>query len=134
MNPQHFTVVIMRGIPGSGKSAVAKAIAAGVNCIASADHYFEKKGRFRAAELQEAHDSCKARFTELLEKKERMVIVDNTNVKKRDFIWYEREASRHRYAVVYVVMAEMNPEICYKRNQHQVPFDTIKRMSEEFER
>jgi len=134
MNPQHFTVIIMRGIPGSGKSGVAKALAAGRDCIASADHFFEKKGRFRAAELTEAHDSCKAKFSELIAKKERVVIVDNTNVKKRDFIWYEREASRHRYAVVYVVMAERDPEICYKRNQHEVPFETIKRMAEEFER
>lgn len=134
MNPKFFTVVIMRGIPGSGKSATAIALAAGRDCIASADHYFEKKGRFNGAELKEAHEECKAKFTALLDKKERLVIVDNTNIKKRDFIWYEREASRYRYAVVFVVMGEMDPEVCYKRNQHTVPFETIKRMASEFER
>src|SRR5581483_4813158 len=114
---KHPTVFIMRGVPGSGKSAVAEHIAGERKAIASADHYFEKKGGYRFAkeQLGKAHDFCRERFLELIKNKERCIVVDNTNVQRRDYLYYERTARQHGYAVVTVVVEELDPAVCYKR-------------------
>lgn len=134
---KHPTVFIMRGIPGSGKSAVAAHIAGERAAIASADHYFEKKSggyRFDHKQLGAAHDHCKQEFLEFIRNKERCIVVDNTNVQRRDYFYYEKVARQNGYAVVTVVIEEQDPNTCYRRNAHGVPFETVQRMAKEFQR
>jgi predicted kinase len=133
---KHKTVFIMRGIPGSGKSAVAWRLAGPVGVIASADHYFERSGQygFVREELGRAHDYCKDEFMGAIEEGRPVVVVDNTNIKKHDYVFYEDYAKDHEYAVVTVVMEEMDPQVCFARNDHAVPLATIERMASQFER
>jgi predicted kinase len=127
---------IIRGVPGSGKSTVAKHLAGGLGRIVSADHYFEKDGQYRFVreDLGKAHFQCRVAFTEAVADEVPVIVVDNTNIKKRDYEYYEDFGSRHGYTVVTVVMENMDPVICHARNTHAVPLETIQRMTANFER
>jgi predicted kinase len=124
----------MRGIPGSGKSGLAELLAGARKAIASADHYFDMKGKFAPAELGIAHKFCQDQFMKFIATGEPMIVVDNTNIKRRDFEFYTTTAKDNGYAVVTVIAEEMDPKVCFARNQHAVPLATIERMAATFER
>jgi hypothetical protein len=73
------TVVILRGLPGSGKSSFARALAGACSrvgkpggegrsiggraaVVCSADDYFERLGKFDAGLLAQAHQACQQRY------------------------------------------------------------------------
>jgi len=95
----------MRGLPGSGKSSVSRAVtellaAEGGAVACSADHFFERGGvlseaelaglgaceRYRAAFrtdlLGEAHAQCRAAFDAALAGGVPLVVVDNTHSRR----------------------------------------------------
>ncbi|TMW59356.1 hypothetical protein Poli38472_004425 [Pythium oligandrum] len=95
-------VVILRGIPGSGKSSLGREISMicqirGVGCtICSADPQFETpRGYvFDPQKLSLAHDSCKERFQHALTNESTaIVVVDNTNTQRWEYEPYEILAS-----------------------------------------
>lgn len=83
---------ILRGLPGSGKSTKAQQIAyshGAERCvIVSADHFFERLGRYDPRRLTRAHAECQLRALEGVMRGQ-IVIVDNTNV-TRDEMWFYR--------------------------------------------
>lgn len=123
-------IALLRGIPGSGKSTYTKENLPGA-VVASADHFFSKTGpyKFNAALLGKAHDECKKTFTDALDRGEALVVVDNTNVKVRDFSFYVHEARKRGYEVE-IVRLECDPEVAAKRNTHGVPREACIRMAE----
>ncbi len=130
------TAYIIRGIPGSGKSAVSKQIAGSAGRIVSADHYFEKDGQYRFVreDLGKAHFKCRVAFTEAIDDEVEVIVVDNTNIKKADYEFYVDYATNRGYAVVTVVVEQMDPQVCFARNTHAVPLEAIQRMASRFER
>jgi len=137
-------VKIMRGLPGSGKSTLAKALRDRISgTIVSADDYFmvlkdpkenELVYRWDPMKLQQAHDSCKEKFTAALRRGEYMVIVDNTNVVKRDYEWYVMEALKFGAEVeVITVSTTASAGELAKRNSHGVPEATILKMMGKWE-
>lgn len=86
------TLVILRGIPGSGKTTYAetyKQTHPGDWVIASADSFFYEDGKykFNPTLLQAAHDNCYVTaFKAIREGKN--VIVDNTNRRVMEFEHY----------------------------------------------
>ena len=149
-------VKIMRGLPGSGKSTLARALveANDKGCsrsrtpnpdavIVSADDYFmvlreagenELVYKFDGAKLGQAHDSCKAKFTAALRGHVELVLVDNTNVVKRDYEWYVMEALKFGAEVeVITVSTTATAAELSKRNSHGVPESTILKMMGKWE-
>jgi predicted kinase len=124
----------MRGIPGSGKSSLAELLAGQRKAIASADHYFDMKGKFAPEELGIAHKFCQDQFMKFIATGEPLIVVDNTNIKRKDFEFYTTTAKDNGYAVVTVIAEEMDPKVCFARNKHAVPLATIERMASNFER
>ena len=146
------TLIIMRGIPGSGKSTYALKLQSslqveGRTCaICSADYFFSDDGeyRFDPSKLRQAHSECFSDFTELMNGKQRAnmlpydtIIVDNTNTQKWEFeryihysgpLDYERPAWNIR-----VLRCEAPLNVCQKRNIHGVPADKIQQMRDRFE-
>ncbi len=124
-------VIIMRGIPGSGKSTEARSFG---GHVVSTDDYFMIDGvyRFDFRKLGEAHVSCMRRFIEHLNAGHETVVVDNTNICIFEVNPYRLVALAMGYqvAVVHVVC---DPEICAKRNTHGVNLKSIQRMKKDYE-
>lgn len=133
------TVYILRGLPGSGKSTEASKIAKDPeSVICSADNYFIKNGKytFNAKELPNAHYFCAKLFMQALKDGVNCVVVDNTNIKKRDYRDYLAYAEQYGYTVKVVVVGGFSAadvEIYHNRNTHKVPKDVISRMASQFE-
>jgi predicted kinase len=146
------TVFIMRGIPGGGKSTVAKAIArsypgqfVGTNpdtgkwsrdyAIHSTDDLCMVDGKYQFdIELAgERHAQNLENFKDSLEKGKAAVIVDNTNVKVSQFAPYVEAAQAAGYAVVFVELAHPSLEDAVERNTHGVPREVINQMMLDWE-
>ncbi len=130
---------IMSGLPGSGKSTLADEIAEQFEAIiCSADDYFAKSGtyNFDATKLGLAHLSCRLNAESAM-KEGYNVVIDNTNISRKDMKAYLDLADKNRYDV-YVVRPNTawanDPVACHKVFTHNVPLDTIKRMSESLAR
>lgn len=130
-------VVVLRGIPGSGKSTYAMAVlkaqvpTGDEGLIVSADRYFEhdKQYRFDPTKLREAHQQCQRNYLYAVSKDYyHMVVVDNTNVKAEDMAIYVDVAIalEHDLDIVTFVCP---PALGHKRNVHGVPLSTCVAMA-----
>ncbi len=118
---------ILRGLPGSGKSYLADLLG---HAVCSADNYFYKDGiyKFDPKKLNSAHKDCVNDFQYYIYMR-RNVIVDNTNLAKREYDHYVEYATYHGYDVtILTVETVLTDEQLAKRNTHGVPVETIKRM------
>ena len=103
-------VVIMRGIPGSGKSHLAGLLAKeydGVTKICSADYWHERSGEYKwdPKQIGRAHLECRRAFHNALFKHDPghdwgpdtvppgLIIVDNTNTTPAEIAFYQELAS-----------------------------------------
>jgi len=130
-------LIIVRGLPGSGKTTFAKAFekrlaATGENTtvIAADDHFTSEDGyNFNPAELGKAHSSCRARTLQAL-REGHHVIVHNTFTKVNEFDPYLSIAAQTSSDVeVYNVFdGGLTDEQLFERGTHGVPLDTIKKM------
>ena len=141
------TVVILRGIPGSGKSTAAKK-SYPTALVCSADHFHMRKtgemdasGQpikvydWKAENQGMAHARCLAKFKDALDAGEELVVVDNTNIKRGEYQKYIEYAWFAGYEVwihEVRVTTEDQIAICVQRNVHRVPEDTIRRMASSF--
>lgn len=139
IDDNHKVLVIMRGIPGSGKSTTAKKLVQELYpnaSIFSTDQFFhqemdyekpyvfdpQKLGVFHARNLERAIKAMQAGET---------VIIDNTNTVPRDADAYMKAAHDYGYKVLVHESDtpwKFDPAILAQRNQHGVPLDKIKMM------
>lgn len=149
---------IMGGVPGSGKSTAARAIAQsqtdvpgefwtednvtyyGVRyidgrvdikaAIHSTDEYFMRDGvyRFNPKLLGKNHNANYKAFRTSLTDGIPIVICDNTNTQRKEWGKYAREAEQQGYIVVHATLPHPHPDVAAKRNTHGVPKDAIERM------
>lgn len=124
------TVIIMRGVPGSGKSTLSEALALSGAVIHSTDNYHIVNGvyRFSKTMLHEYHVMNYHAFCESVDKGEKVIIVDNTNFKPslyRDYIEYAKE---NDYKVIAFVFKPNTIELHMTRNTHGVPLETLTNM------
>ena len=77
-------LVIMRGVPGSGKSYKAKNLAQdGNGVVYSTDDFFEVNGKyvFDGSKIGEYHKQNQLRTAQAMKQDLPLIIVDNTNIK-----------------------------------------------------
>lgn len=128
-------VLIMRGLPGSGKTTFAKNCGGTFMNTCSADSFFEwPDGRyvFDKDKLTKAHDACWQKFIGLVEKSEDLIIVDNTNIQLKEFSKYIKKAESNGYAVVVFRMVA-NVDQCIARGLHKVPEEKVRARLAQFE-
>lgn len=117
-------VIIMSGLPGSGKSTFAKAMQdKHGHVIVSADHYFERDGeyKFDPSKLSEAHQECFRMFVSALHSG-KDVIVDNTNLSAWEVSPYMMYAEAYNHDVKIVRVGKgVLYEKMLKRQAHGVP-------------
>jgi predicted kinase len=101
------TVIILRGLPGSGKSTVGELFESHYNV--SMDHFWTKDGEeyaFDYSRLAEAIEWTQQRFLTFLRSgPPDLIIVDNVSYAKEHFQFFIDEAKKHD-AVVHVVHVE----------------------------
>lgn len=141
-------VIILRGIPGSGKSTYAAKLV--VQCsvakqpyentqavICSASEYFMQETiddydgpvyRFNPRELPSAHAHCLRKYVnELLHGTSSLVIVDNTNISVAEIAPYYALAEAYGHEVKIVTLI-CKPLLAASRNIHNVPWGKIDQM------
>jgi NEDD4-binding protein 2 len=127
------TVIIMRGLPGSGKSTKAKSYG---GTVVSADDFFVQEGeyRFDRSKIAAAHSATQAKFVEALERGDSPIVVDNTNTQRWEMNFYKNKARDYGYDVVIdPVTPDLPLEELAKRNIHGVPLETLQRMQKRWE-
>eukprot|EP00111_Clytia_hemisphaerica_P013144 TCONS_00038582-protein len=94
-------MIILRGLPGSGKSEIAKKLMQGhQSCKTfSADGYFTEQAvalntdyKFVGKEIDAAHKYCRDRVIEAIQNGTEVVIIDNTHSQRWEYRIYERLA------------------------------------------
>lgn len=134
-------LILMRGLPGSGKSYRAKEIhnaagGDGKSAIFSTDDYWGEDYDFNPKLLSKAHDWNHDRTVTAMRSGVPTVIVDNTNIQKAHMEPYVQAAKDHGYEVSYehsTAPWAWDTGECAKRNTHGVPHAAIKRMKAAYE-
>ena len=149
-------LVMMRGIPGSGKSTKAQEIARkhlenGGRSVAicSTDDYHMEGDEyvFKPKMLGDFHVRNQLRAYEYCRNGIELVIIDNTNIKRKDMTTYISNAKSCGYQIEEVIVGEdelmsdpTSPiftsyiDSCAERNTHGVPRDVIDRMARTFQK
>ncbi|XP_027498427.1 NEDD4-binding protein 2 isoform X5 [Corapipo altera] len=134
-------LVLLRGVPGSGKSYLARNILednpGGI--ILSTDDYFNKHGQYHYDPncLGEAHDWNRKRAKEAFEMGISPIIIDNTNIQAWEMKPYVTLAQQFKYEVMFRepdTWWKFKPKELERRNIHGVSKEKIKRMLERYER
>ena len=130
-------VVMMRGLPGSGKSYYAKQLIASLpeyvnSCIVSADDYFvDAAGNYQwnGSKIHDAHHTCFDMFLRALWDRIDVIVVDNTNIRLDEMQPYVMVTSIADYdlQVHQFVPSESMLETIIERCVHNVPADKVKR-------
>ncbi|KAF1565389.1 UNVERIFIED_CONTAM: NEDD4-binding protein 2, partial [Eudyptes pachyrhynchus] len=133
-------LVLLRGVPGSGKSYLARTLLednpGGI--ILSTDDYFYKHGQYHYDPdcLGEAHDWNRKRAKEAFEMRISPIIIDNTNIQAWEMKPYVTLAQQFKYKVMFRepdTWWKFKPKELERRNIHGVSKEKIKRMLERYE-
>ena len=130
--------VISRGIPGSGKSTFNKIFSevcreAGYNIsIHSTDDYHMVDGKyvFQMDKLAWFHKRNHTAFCKSLSDGVNVVVVDNTNLKAKEYKNYSESAIDAGYPVIAVRFIPDDVEKHFARQAHGVPLDRLVAMKE----
>lgn len=125
----------MRGIPGSGKSTVARQLAGTTGVIHSVDEYLYENGeyKFNAAKLPELAERVFKDFSESIANGVPIVVYDRGNLTKASFEAYVRVAEKAGYIVSIVTLPKIPLELSVQRNIHNVPEEMIREMIQKWE-
>jgi Ni2+-binding GTPase involved in maturation of urease and hydrogenase len=121
-------LVLIRGLPGSGKTTMAKVLEKAGYKHYEADQYFEKDGYydFDAKFLFEAHDECLEKTINSIKSGEKCV-VSNTFTELREMAPYIDEAIKNGYEIKFIEAQGNWGSI------HNVPKQVIDRMRSRYQ-
>lgn len=131
-------VIIMRGLPGSGKSFLSSHCSEKDVCVCSADDYFVKDGKyeFNQDSLSLAHTHCHEKFLQALEEEREVVVIDNTHSMKWEYESYVHicELLGVEYHVLELPHPNQHVINTYcSRNQHSIDMAAIKTYTDRWE-
>ena len=136
-----LTMVIMRGLPGSGKSSLVRQILRTYPHaeVCSADAFFiqaDGSYQYDRTKIKEAHLFSQGRAEALCEDACNLVIVDNTHVKRWELQPYINTAAKFRYTVLILEPQTpwaKDPVQLAKRNSHNVSENVIMKKLKEWQ-
>ena len=127
------TLVLLRGLPGAGKSTVAELIGAkgaGYTHF-EADMYFMQDGvyKFDPTKLKLAHNWCAIQTQKAMVDDTSIIIVSNTFTQEWEMETYYELARMHSYQVVSMIVENRHGG----KNVHGVPEDKLQAMADRFQ-
>lgn len=122
---------ILRGIPGAGKSTVAKTLVP-EDCICEADQYHMVDGvyKFDIELMGEAHKYCQDKCRKLMINNAPKIVVSNTSTTDNEVNTYRKIAEEYGYTVYTLLIENRHGGV----NQHNVPQKTLDNMKEKLKR
>jgi len=123
-------LVLVRGIPGSGKTTFASLIDPDVR-ISADDFFVNENGEyeFDSNKLPDAHAWCQTQVWNAMTNRQPVICVDNTFTQVWEIIYYYQAAATHGYRVHSTVVENRHSG----KNQHGVPEKHVKRMKDRFQ-
>ena len=127
-NDYSKVVFIVRGLPGSGKSALAKQLA---EVVCENDDVFTIGDRyqFEVSKMSLAIGTCKAKFMTAIDDGVKRIAVANTFAKEEDAKFYIDVAKKYGYKVFQVIAQNINDT----KNIHEVKNEVVENMRKKFE-
>lgn len=126
-------LILLRGLPGSGKSTVANLIGARGAGYAhfEADMFFMQDGeyKFEPSKLKLAHNWCMIQTEKAMADDTAIVIVSNTFTQEWEMEHYYELAKRYNYRVTSLVVENRHGGV----NVHNVPEDKVEAMRTRFQ-
>jgi len=123
------TVYIISGVPGCGKSTIAKQIAGetGVVCEADAFHY-TKDGVYdwKPENVKSSHEKCFLKFKNAIDDGVEIVINSNTNTTVKEWANYNDYAIENGYTVFKMIVENFHNN----DSIHSVPQETRNAMAD----
>ncbi|OWF35412.1 NEDD4-binding protein 2-like 1 [Mizuhopecten yessoensis] len=135
------TMFIMRGPSGCGKSSLVRKIESIYRSavVCSADDYFmgeDGQYEFDSSHLSYAHKDCQDKAKAACSHGNRVVVIDNTNIKRWEMKPYIETAKTHQYVVIMLeprTKWRYDAEELAKRNSHGVKADDIRKKIKDFQ-
>ena len=133
-------LIILRGIPGSGKSTFAKYLANDSDfLVCEADKYFTDKKtgeyKFDSSKIKDAHKWCQdlvetyMKDSLLNDQFYRKIVVSNTMTMEWEMKPYFELAEKYGYTVFTLIVENRHGG----KNTHEVPDDKLEQMKNRFE-
>jgi tRNA uridine 5-carbamoylmethylation protein Kti12 len=126
------TLIILRGLPGSGKTTVAEFLSklTGFKNFAADDFFTDDNGNynFDSSKLGIAHKTCQLNVENSMILNEPGVIVSNTNTTEKEVNEYLKLAKKHNYRTFSLIVENRHDG----KNVHSVPRETLEKMSNRF--
>jgi predicted kinase len=134
-----LTLYIIRGLPGAGKSTLAKQLVTSA-AIFEADQYFTDpvSGAYNwaANKSPDAHNDCAARLVAALEAKQfDTYVVSNTSTRRWEYEKYLTIGRRYgaNIKIIDLFDAGLTDDQLCERTVHNVPLSTIQAMRARYE-
>jgi len=131
------TLILLRGLPGSGKSTFANFIWNDY-AICEADKFFydtEGNYNFDATKLRQAHEWCRNQVETRMKDNQNNpqfypeIVVSNTFTQEWEMEAYYKLAEQYGYKVFSIIVENRHGGV----NQHGVPADKLEQMKNRFE-
>jgi predicted kinase len=131
-------IVILKGLPGSGKSTFGRTLSEqcakdSIKCLtASADDFFMDNGeyKFDQSKIKDAHEECYQKYYHFFRKDINLAIIDNTNLSRWERKRYIKLAQKNldKIDFIDIIYFPCSVENSFKRNTHNVPLEVIQNM------
>lgn len=128
-------LILLRGLPGSGKTTLAEVILFIPNNdssdVLSSDNFFTDENghyNFDSTKLKEAHSDCELKCAEKMKMGVSRIVVANTFTEDWEMESYYQMADRYGYRVHSVIVENRHEG----KNIHNVPDNKIESMKNRF--
>lgn len=121
-------LIIIRGIPGCGKSSFAKLIGKAI-CVADDYHIdLNRNYNWKLENQGKAHEWCQRKCEKFMQRNIDKVIVANTSTTEKEITPYLNLANKYNYKVYSIIVENRHGNV----NIHNVPQETLDKMESRF--
>jgi len=118
---------ILRGLPGCGKTTLAKELVKPAGYMVAADDFMGKT--FDADRLPYCHQECRIAAERVMNMGISPVVIHNTNTEEWEFVPYEKLAETYEYTVFHLIVENRHGN----ESTHDVPRKHLRKMKDRFE-